>query len=94
MLESKIQKKITDFLKKKWYEVIKITSSNKNWIPDLLALTGNWKHIWVEVKQEKWKLSKLQEYVIKWLREMGDIVLIPYWYDDFVLQYSQEKTLK
>ena len=89
MIESKIQKKITDFLKKEWYEVIKITSSNKNGIPDLLALTGNSKHLWIEVKVEKGKLSELQKYVIKWLEQLWDIVLVPYGYEDFIKQYNQ-----
>lgn len=91
MLESKIQKKIIDYLKKEWCEIIKITQSNKNGIPDILCLTGDWGHLWIEVKQEKWKLSKLQEYVIKGLREIWDIVIVPYWYDDFIEKYNALK---
>ena len=63
--------------------------TNKNGIPDLLVLFWPWTHYWVEVKQETWKLSKIQEYRIKKLREAWDIVLVPYGFNDFIKQYEE-----
>ena len=90
--EWKIQKKIVDFLEKQeWFTCIKQIKTSKNGIPDLLVLTGNSKHFWIEVKTEVWKLSVLQKFVIKGLRENWDYVIVPYGFDDFLKQYNEYK---
>ena len=89
MLEWWIQTKIQKFLEKKWFICINMIKTNKNWIPDLQILIWNWKHFWIEVKQKTWILSKIQEFRIKKLRENWDIVLIPYWYEDFINKYKE-----
>jgi len=88
MKEQLIQTKIIKYLEKKWYIVINIIKTNKNWLPDLLVLIWKWKHFWIEVKQETWILSKIQEYRIKTLRENWDLVWIPYGFQDFIKQFE------
>lgn len=84
MLESKIQKKIIDYIEKeKKFIVIKQIKTNKNWIPDLLVLTWNWKHLWIEVKQEKWIESEIQKFRREQLINIWDYCIVCYWFDDF-----------
>ncbi len=87
--EWKIQNKIIKYLE--WLEhlPIKLIKTNKNWIPDLLILLGDNKHLWIEVKTETWHLSKLQEFMIKKLEQKWDKVIVPYWYDDFLEQIKK-----
>ena len=70
--------------------VANLIKTNLNWIPDLLVITWQWEHFWVEVKQETWKLSKLQEYRIWELEAMGDTVIVPYGYDDFIIKFNKK----
>ena len=67
MLEQKIQKKIIVELEKKGFFVIKLIKTNKNGIPDLLAVKEN-RTIFIEVKQEHGKLSEIQKHRINQLR--------------------------
>ena len=53
------------------YYVIKLTMTNKNGIPDLLAIPRNSDVIFIEVKAVNGKLSKLQEYRLKELQNHG-----------------------
>jgi len=89
MKEQNIQKKIINYLEKLWFICIKITVSNFNWIPDILVLTWNWKHIWIEVKTEIWKESKLQEFRRKQFTKHGDVSIVVYGYEDFINQYNK-----
>lgn len=76
MLESKIQAKIIKRFTDEGYFVIKLIKTNKNGIPDLMALK-NGKTIFIEVKRPLLgKLSKVQEYRIKELKEYGFETLI------------------
>ena len=87
-LESKIQAKIIKFLEKQQdCMVIKLTVTNKTGIPDLLVLTWEWRHFWIETKQEKWKLSEIQKYRIGVLEAKWDKVIIAYWFEDFIEQF-------
>ena len=70
MSEQKFQKKIIDALERKGYYVLKLMKTNKNGIPDLLALKND--HIFfLEVKTEKGVVSPLQEYRINELNNLG-----------------------
>ena len=71
MTEQKIQAKKIKELEGQGYYVIKLTTTNKNGIPDLLAIPPNSDVLFVEVKKPKGKLSKLQEYRIKELKKHG-----------------------
>tara|TARA_R100000655_G_scaffold57705_1_gene96083 strand:- start:7984 stop:8241 length:258 start_codon:yes stop_codon:yes gene_type:complete len=71
MTEQQIQAKKIKELESQGYYVIKLTTTNKNGIPDLIAIPPNSDVLFVEVKKPKGKLSKLQEYRIKELKKYG-----------------------
>ena len=63
-------KKIKE-LESKGYYVLKLIKTNKNGIPDLVALHPDKEVLFIEVKTKKGKVSKLQEYRLKELEEHG-----------------------
>ena len=71
MKESDIQAKRIKQLEAQGYYVIKLLKTNKNGIPDLLAIPKNSDVLFSEIKTPKGRLSKLQEYRIKELKEYG-----------------------
>lgn len=85
-LESIRQKKIIDRLTKEGWYVIKLIKTNKNGIPDLLALRDgvSW---FIEVKQPKGVLSEIQKFRIQELREKGFKVSI---WTDYGIDFSKE----
>lgn len=60
MIESKIQTKIINKLKKEGWICIKLIRTSLNGIPDLICLK-NGETIFIEVKQPNGKLSELQK---------------------------------
>tara|TARA_R110000772_G_scaffold36098_6_gene86682 strand:+ start:6821 stop:7054 length:234 start_codon:yes stop_codon:yes gene_type:complete len=66
--------KQTDKIRKKWegngWLVVNLIKTNKNGIPDYMMLK-NGKTIFVESKESWDRLSKIQEYRIKQLKEYG-----------------------
>lgn len=70
MSEAKYQNKLIKSLEAKGYYVLKLIKTNKNGIPDLLALKPN-EIKFIEVKGKKTPVSKLQEYRIKELKNYG-----------------------
>lgn len=71
MKEQQIQAKKIKELEAQGYYVIKLINTNKNGIPDLIAIPPNSDVIFIEVKGPKGKLSKLQEFRINELRKHG-----------------------
>jgi Holliday junction resolvase len=71
MTEQQVQSKKIKELEDKGYYVLKLIKTNKNGIPDLLAIHPNNEVLFVEVKTKKGRVSKLQEYRMKELREYG-----------------------
>lgn len=71
MTEQKIQLKKIKELESLGYYVIKLKLTNKNGIPDLIAIPKNSDVEFIEVKKPKGKLSKLQEYRIQELQKHG-----------------------
>lgn len=71
MTEQQIQTKLIKELEKKGYYVIKLVKTNKNGIPDLIAIPKNSDVEFIEVKRYEGKASKLQEYRIKELNQHG-----------------------
>jgi len=69
MKESVIQSKKIKELEAQGYYVIKLVKTNKNGIPDLIAIPPNSDVLFVEVKGPTGKLSSLQEYRIKELAD-------------------------
>jgi Holliday junction resolvase len=71
MREQQIQSKRIKELEKEGYYVIKLITTNKNGIPDLIAIPPNSDVIFVEVKQPTGILTKLQKFRIKELNNHG-----------------------
>ena len=71
MKESQIQSKKIKELEAQGYYVIKLIKTNKNGIPDLIAIPKDSDVEFYEVKRPTGKTSKLQEYRVKELQAHG-----------------------
>jgi len=71
MTEQQIQTKKIKELEALGYYVIKLKLTNKNGIPDLIAIPPKSDVEFIEVKKENGKVSKLQKYRIKELQDHG-----------------------
>ena len=71
MTEQQIQARRIKELEAEGYYVIKLIRTNKNGIPDLIAIPPYSDVLFVEVKKCNGKLSKLQQYRIKELKSYG-----------------------
>lgn len=69
--EQQIQTKRIKELEAEGYYVIKLIKTNKNGIPDIIAIPPNSNVIFSEVKTIKGKVSRLQEYRLKELQAYG-----------------------
>ena len=76
MTEQAIQAKRIKQLEKDGYYVLKLVQTNKNGIPDLLAIKGDGSILFSEIKTKIGRLSSLQKYRIKELEELGFTVEI------------------
>ena len=65
MTEQQIQAKRIKQLESEGYYVLKLVKTNKNGIPDILAIPPNSNVIFSEVKTPKGKVSELQKYRLK-----------------------------
>ncbi len=71
MTEQQIQAKRIKELEAEGYYVIKLVKTNKNGIPDLLAIPPNSDVLFSEVKTPKGRVSALQKYRLKELEDYG-----------------------
>tara|TARA_R110000787_G_scaffold63732_2_gene144452 strand:+ start:94 stop:333 length:240 start_codon:yes stop_codon:yes gene_type:complete len=71
MTEQQIQKKRINQLEADGYYVIKLIKTNKNGIPDIIAIPPNCEVLFSEVKTPKGRVSPLQEYRLKELKKHG-----------------------
>lgn len=71
MTEQQIQSKRIKQLESEGYYVLKLIKTNKNGIPDLIAIPKNANVLFSEIKKPTGKISKLQEYRLKELEEYG-----------------------
>lgn len=71
MKESQVQSKKIKELESQGYYVIKLMKTNKNGIPDLIAIPPNSDVEFYEVKAPNGKTSPLQEFRIKELTNHG-----------------------
>ena len=71
MTEQQIQSKKIKELEAEGFYVIKLVQTNKNGIPDLVALHKDKGVKFFEIKRKNGKLSKLQEYRIKEIKSYG-----------------------
>lgn len=76
--ESVVQSKRIKDLEEEGYYVIKLMKTNKNGIPDLLAIHPEKGVLFSEVKRKNGVVSPVQEYRIKELKEKGFKVEIHY----------------
>tara|TARA_R100001369_G_C3244522_1_gene154837 strand:+ start:350 stop:592 length:243 start_codon:yes stop_codon:yes gene_type:complete len=73
MTEQQIQSRRIKELEAKGYYVLKLIKTNKNGIPDLIAIPPNSQVLFSEVKTSTGRLSTLQKYRLKELEEHGCI---------------------
>ena len=71
MTEQQIQTHRIKELEAEGYYVIKLIKTNKNGIPDLLAIPPGADVLFSEVKTLKGRVSKLQEYRLQELQKHG-----------------------
>ncbi len=71
MTEQQVQTKLIKDLEDKGYYVIKLIKTNKNGIPDLIAIPRDSNVEFYEVKRATGKPSELQKYRIKELQNHG-----------------------
>tara|TARA_R110001606_G_scaffold397675_1_gene574891 strand:+ start:1101 stop:1340 length:240 start_codon:yes stop_codon:yes gene_type:complete len=71
MTEQQIQSKRIKELEAEGYYVLKLIKTNKNGIPDLLAIPPNSDVLFSEVKTPKGRVSPLQKYRLKELKDYG-----------------------
>ena len=71
MTEQQIQTERIKQLEAEGYYVLKLIKTNKNGIPDLLAIPPGSDVLFSEIKKPQAKLSKLQEYRLKELKNHG-----------------------
>ena len=83
MTEADYQRKILRRLERYGFYVLKLISTNKSGIPDLLALKPD-RAIFIEVKGDKGKPSKLQLYRIQELEDLGFECYLTYPGDDLL----------
>jgi len=73
MTEQQIQSKRIKQLEAEGYYVLKLIKTNKNGIPDLVAIPPDCGVLFSEIKTLKRRLSKLQEYRLQELEAHGVI---------------------
>ena len=78
MTEQQIQSRLIKELEGKGYYVIKLVKTNKNGIPDLIAIPKNSDVEFIEVNRRNGKVSPLQEYRIKELIKHGVKAIVYY----------------
>ncbi len=71
MKESQIQSKKIKELEAQGYYVIKLIKTNKNGIPDLIAIPKNSNVLFIEVKGPNGKTSPLQDFRLEELENHG-----------------------
>ena len=71
MSEQQIQTKRIKELEAEGYYVIKLIKTNKNGIPDLVAIGPESNVLFSEIKTKKGRVSKLQEYRMTELKNHG-----------------------
>ena len=74
MTEQQIQKKRIDQLEAEGYYVIKLIKTNKNGIPDLIAIPKDSDVLFSEIKKPAGKVSAIQQYRIKELKDYLKII--------------------
>lgn len=82
MNESRIERHLTEGVKKLGGLCLKFTSPGHPGVPDRLILTADGRVIFVELKTEVGRLSKIQAYTISEMRKRGADVRVTKGLDD------------
>ena len=72
-MASKYQSRIIKEMEQKGFFVLKIITTNKNGICDLLCMKLGEPDVWIECKEKNDTLKELQRFRIDELRKMGKI---------------------
>jgi len=89
MNEQAIQKKIITHLEANGFVVVKIITANRAGIPDIIACSPEGQSWAVEVKQEKGRLSKLQQVWLDRFKRNNAVAFCCYGWQDYLRQFSQ-----
>jgi hypothetical protein len=76
MAEADYQTKLKRALEAQGWTVIKLARLTVSGYPDLLAMMANRPPVFIEVKDDKGRLSRLQSYRIKELRGKGFTAIV------------------
>ncbi len=71
MLESRIERHLVDGIKKLGGMCIKFTSPGTPGVPDRIILTATGRIVFVELKTETGRLSKIQRYIVNEMQKRG-----------------------
>ncbi len=71
MLESRIERRLVEGVKKLGGMCIKFTSPGTPGVPDRIILTATGRIIFAELKTETGRLSKLQKYIVGEMQKRG-----------------------
>lgn len=82
-MESKLQKRVLQYLKTNGIYAIKVIQATKTGIPDIICCL-NGKFVAIELKSPKNNADKLQEYNIKQIQESGGIAFCSDNYEEIV----------
>lgn len=90
-MESTYQRKLKRYFEREGWLVIKVIRATVNGYPDLMLLHPLRPIIFIEVKDEKGILSKVQEYRINELQGKGFIAMVtkPSEYNETIQQVKQ-----
>ena len=90
MTEQKYQSKLISELESYGFYVLKLEKTNKNGIPDLLALKDGERPLFIEVKGPKGRVSELQKFRLQELKSKGFDAHLTFSGDGFVEKLSQQ----
>tara|TARA_R110000824_G_scaffold389058_5_gene584914 strand:+ start:220 stop:510 length:291 start_codon:yes stop_codon:yes gene_type:complete len=91
MKESDYQKRISDQLIEDGYFVTNLIKTNRNGIPDLLALKDGERPYYIECKTPKGKLSEIQKYMLNKLTALNFRCSVSYGMDLIEWQNNSKK---
>lgn len=93
MLEKDIEKLFRDEIKKAGGKAYKFTSPGNDGVPDRIVMLPGGRIVFVELKTDTGKLSRLQELQCKQIAELGQTVRVLYGLAevrDFFLEFGLE----
>lgn len=90
MSEQQLQTKIINWLKQRNFWVVKIITCNRKGVMDIIACAPTGRFVGIEVKSTTGRLSELQSWNIKEVRDRGGIAFVAYDLPTVEQQLKQE----